>query len=166
MTHNGLYLVFLLSFNLKWRRLLSQPIILKIFEKADMKNWMYCLQDRAVGEIQLVNRWSHSLQHLEGSHIPVLELQPKVLSAQKNLLAHGILYIPAVSICLALLSFLGVQQALLHQLLDLLHLLDLLNASNTTIDPVQHIHRHPNWSPIDYLCCRQSCSILNTIIYC
>ena len=64
-----------------------------------MENWMYCLQGRAVGEIQLVSSWSHSLQHLEGSHIPVLELpgklQPKVLGAQKNLLAHGILHIPA-----------------------------------------------------------------------
>ena len=100
---------------------------------------MYPLQGRAVGEIQLVSSWSHSLQHLEGSHIPVLELpwklQPKVPGAQKNLLPTGILYIPVVSIYLALLSLLGVQQALVHQLLDLLHLLDLLNASSTTLTP-------------------------------
>ena len=158
MTHYSLYLVLLLSINLNWRWLLSQPIILKIPEKADVKNWMYYLQGRAVGEIQLVSSWSHSLQHLEGSHIPVLELpwklQPKVLGAQKNLLAHSILHIPVVSICLALLSLLGVQQALVHQLLDLLHLLDLLNASSTALDPIQHIHRHPNWSPIYYICWR------------
>ena len=90
---------------------------------------MYHLQGRTVAEIQLVSSWSHSLQHLEGCYILVLELpgklQPKAPHAQKNLLAYGILYIPAVSICLALLSLLGMQQALVHQLLDLLHLLAL-----------------------------------------
>ena len=71
------------------------------------------LQGRAVGEIQFVSSWSHSLQHLEGSHIPVLELfwklQPKVTRAQQYLLAYGILHIPKVSVCLVLLSLLGVQ---------------------------------------------------------
>ena len=50
---------------------------------------MNCLQGSAVGEIQLVSSWSHSLQHLKRSHILVLELpgklQPKVLGPQKNL---------------------------------------------------------------------------------
>ena len=77
--------------------MLSQPIILKTPEKANVENWMYHLQGRAVGEIQLISSWSHSLQHLKGSHILVLELpwklQPKVLGAQKNLVAHGILHI-------------------------------------------------------------------------
>ena len=118
MTHNSLYLVLILSLDLNWRWLLFQPIILKIPEKADMENWMDHLQGRAVGEIQLVSSWSHSLQHLEGSHIPVLELlgklQPKFIGPQKNLLAHGILYIPMISICLALLSLLGVYQVLVH----------------------------------------------------
>ena len=102
-------------------------------------------------QIQLVSSWSHSLQHLKGSYIPVLELpgklQPKVLGIQKSLLAYGILHIPVLSVYWALLSLLGVQQTLVHQLLDFLHLLDLLNASNTALDPVQHIHRHPNWIP-------------------
>ena len=79
---------------------------------------MDCLKGRAMGEIQIVRSWSHSLQHLEGSHIPVLELpgklQAKVLGAQKNLLAHSILYIHVMSIFLALLSLLGMQQALIH----------------------------------------------------
>ena len=79
---------------------------------------MYHLQGRSVGEIQLVSSWPHSLQYLKGSHILVLELprklQPKVLGAQKNLLAHRILHIPAMSICLALLSLLSVQKALVH----------------------------------------------------
>ena len=118
MTHDSLYLVLLLSLDLNWRWLLFQPIILKIPEKADIKNWMYHLQDRVVGEIQLVSNWSHSLQHLEGSHIPVLvlpeKLQPKVLDTQKNLFDYSILHIPAMSICLALLSLLGMQQALVH----------------------------------------------------
>ena len=86
--------------------------------------------------------------------MPVLELpwklQPKVPGAQKNLLAHSILYIPGVPVCLALLSLLGMQQALVHQILDLLYLLDLLSTSSTTLNPVQHIHRHPNWSPKYY----------------
>ena len=78
MTHNSLYLVLLLSLDLNWRWLLSQPIILKIPEKADMENWMYRLQGRIVGEIQLVSSYSHSLQHFKGSHIPVLELPRKL----------------------------------------------------------------------------------------
>ena len=118
MTHYSLYLLLLLTLDLNQRWLLSQPIIFKILEKADVKNWLYHLQGRAAGEIQLVSSWSHSLQHLEGSHIPVLELpgklQPKVLGAQKNLLSHSILHIPVVSVCLALLSLLGVHQALVH----------------------------------------------------
>ena len=101
---------------------------------------MYCLQSRAVGKIQFLSSWSHSLQHLERSHITVLELPwklyPKVPGAQQNLLAYGILHIPTVPICLALLSLLGVQQVLVHQLLDLLHLLDLVNASGTTLEPL------------------------------
>ena len=119
---------------------------------------MYYLQGRAVEEIQLVSNWSHLLQHLKGSYIPVLELpwklQPKVPHAWQNLLAHGILYILAVCICLALLSLLGVQQALVHELLDLLLLLDLLNASSMALNPIQHIQRHPNWSSIYYICWR------------
>ena len=143
MTHDSLYLVLLLSLNLHWSRLLFQPIILKIFEKANIQNRMYCLQDRAVGEMQLISSLSHSLQHLEGSPIPVLELpgklQPKVLGAQKNLLAHGILYIPVLTVFLALLSLLGIDQALVHQLPDLLHLLNLLSVSRTALHPVKHI---------------------------
>ena len=109
---------------------------------------MYYLQGRAVGEVQLVKSWSHSLKHLERSHILVLELlwklQPKVPGAQQNLLAYSILYIPMVSVFLPLLCLLGVKQALLHQFLDLLHLLYLLSAISTALDPVQNIHRHPN----------------------
>ena len=78
MTHNSLYLVLILSLDLNWRWLLFQPIILRILEKADVENWMDCLQGRAVGEIQLVSSWSHSLQHLEGSYILVLELPGKL----------------------------------------------------------------------------------------
>ena len=117
---------------------------------------MYHLQGRAVGEIQLVSSWSHSLQHLDGSHMPVLELpwklQPKVLGAQKNLMAHGILHIPVVSIYLALLSLLSMQQELVHQILDPLHLLDLLNARNTPLIPIQYIYKHFNWSSVYYIC--------------
>ena len=119
---------------------------------------MYYLQDRAVGEVQLVNNCSHSLKHLERSYILVQELlwklQPKVPGAQQNLLAYSILPIPVVSIFLPLLCLLGVKQALLHQFLDLLHLLDLLSAISTSLDPIQNIHRHLNWSPIHYMCCR------------
>ena len=43
MAHYSLYLILLLSINLNWRWLLSQPIILKIHEKTDIENWMYCL---------------------------------------------------------------------------------------------------------------------------
>ena len=71
-----------------------------------MENWIYHLQGRAVGEIQPISSWSHSPQHLKGSHVLVLQLpwklQPKVSRAQQNLWAHGILYIPAVSVFLAL----------------------------------------------------------------
>ena len=112
MTHYSLSLILLLSINLNWRWLLTQSIILKIPKKAGVENWMYCLQGGAVEEIQLVSSWSHSLQHLEGSHIAVLELplklQCKVPGAQQNLLAHSILYIPALPVCLALLSLLVV----------------------------------------------------------
>ena len=117
---------------------------------------MYCLQSKAVGDIQLVSSWSQSLEHLKVSRILVLELpgklQLKVTRAQKNLLAHGILYIHGLSFYLTLLSLLSVQQALLHQLSDILHLLDLLNASSTVLDPIQYIHKHPNWSPVYYMC--------------
>ena len=106
MAHYNLYLILLLSFNLNWRWLLSQPIFLKIPRKADMEIWMYYLQSKAVGEIQLISSWCHSLLHLEGSHILVLELpwklQPRIPCAQKNILANGTLYIPAVPIFLAL----------------------------------------------------------------
>ena len=99
---------------------------------------MYHLQGRAVGEIQVVRSWSYLFQHFKGSHIPVLELfwklQPKFPRDQKNLLAHRIFHIPAVYIYSA--TLLGVQQALVHQLLDLLHLLDLLNAINMALDPI------------------------------
>ena len=44
-----------------------------------------------------------------------------------------------VAVCLVYLSLVGVQQALVHQLLDLVHLLDLLSASSYTLDPIQHI---------------------------
>ena len=156
MAHYSLYLILLLSIYLNRRWLLFQSITLEIPEKADMENWMYSLQGRAVGEIQPIGSWSHSLQHLEGSHIPILELpwklQPKVLGVQENLLAHGILYIPVVSVFMALLSLLGMQQAFVHQLLDLLHLLDLVNTSYTALNPIQHIQRHPNLSPIYYVC--------------
>ena len=78
-----------------------------------------------MGEVQLISNWSHSHQHLERSHILVLELplkiQPRVPGAQQNLLAYSILYIPVVPVFLALLSLLGVQWALMHQLLDLHH---------------------------------------------
>ena len=94
-----------------------------------------------MGAIQLVSSCSQSLQIFEGSNIPVLELpcklQSKVPGAHQNLLAHSILHIPVVLIYLALLSLLGIQQALVHQILDLLHLLDLLNTSSTALDPVQ-----------------------------
>ena len=55
VTHCSLYLIFFLSIDLNWRCLLCQPIILEIPKKADMENWMYHLQGRAVGEIQLVS---------------------------------------------------------------------------------------------------------------
>ena len=71
--------------------------------------------------------------------------------AQKKVLVYCILHIPVLSICFALLSLLGVQQSLVHQLLDLLHFLDLLNARNTGLNPIQNIHRHTNWSPIYYI---------------
>ena len=148
MVHYSLYLILLISINFNCSWLPSQLIILKISEKADMKNWIYHLQGRAMGEIQLISSWYHSLQHLKGSHRAVLQLlwklQPKVPRAQQNFLAHSILHIPAVSVCLVLLSYLGVQQAIVHQILDLLHLLDLLNASSTALNPIQHIYTHPN----------------------
>ena len=76
-----------------------------------------------MGDVQLVNSWSHSLQYPKGSYIPVLELPwkfpPKVPSAKQNLLAHGILYIPVVPVFMAFPSLLRVKQALVHQLLDL-----------------------------------------------
>ena len=158
MTHNYLYLVLLLYLDLNWRWLLSQAIILKIPEKANMENWIYFFQGGAMGEIQLVSNWSHLLQHLEGSHTPVLallwKLQPKVLGAQKDHLSYSILNTSVVSVFLALLNLLGMHQVLVHQLLYFWHLLDLLNASSTTLNPIQHIHRHLNWSPIYYMCWR------------
>ena len=113
---------------------------LQIPKKADMENWMYHLQGRAVGEIQLVSSWSHSLQHLEGSHIPVLELpwklQPKVLGAQKNLLAYSILHIPVSFYLLgAWKPSRRAADACIHQVLDPLYLLDLLNTSSTALNP-------------------------------
>ena len=54
-------------------------------------------------------------------------------------MAHSILHIPAVSVCLVLQSLLGVQKVLMHKLLDLLHLLDLLNDSSTALNPIQNI---------------------------
>ena len=108
---------------------------------------MYHLQDKAVGEIQLVSSQYHLIQYLKRSYIPVLELlwklQPKVLGVQQNLLAHSILYIPEMPVYLGFLS-LGIQQAFVHQLLDLMHLLEFLNANNTTLDPIQHIKKHSN----------------------
>ena len=139
LAHYSLYIILVLFINLNWRCLISQPIILRIPRKADMKKWMYHLQGRAMGEIQLMISWSYSLQ-------------PKVPGAEKNLVTHRILHIPAVSVFLALLSLLSVQQALVRLLLYLLHLLDLLNASSTALNPIHHIHKHPNWSPVYYIC--------------
>ena len=62
-----------------------------------------------------------------------------------------ILYIPVVPILLALLSLLGVQQALVQKLLNLLHLPDSLNASSTALDPIQHIYRYSNQKPVNYI---------------
>ena len=53
-----------------------------------------------------------------------------------------------VPICLALLSLLGVQQVIVHQILDLLHLLDLLNARSTVLELVNHVYKRLNWSPV------------------
>ena len=75
------------------------------------------------------------------------KLQTEVLSAQKNLLDYGVLYIPAMPVCIALFGLLGMQQALV-----LLDLLDLLSANNATLNPVQYIYRHPSRSSIYYMC--------------
>ena len=116
---------------------------------------MYYLQSRAVVEIQPISNWSHLLQHLKRSHIPVLELpwklQLKVTCAQQNLLPYSILHTPVILVFLVLLSLLGMEQALMHQLLDLPHI-DLINTSSTALDPVRHIHRHPNRSSTYYIC--------------
>ena len=68
-----------------------------------------------------------------------------------------------VPICVAHLSLIGMQQAFMHQFLDLLDLLDLLSTSNTTLDPIQHIYRHPNQSPVYYIHWILACTILNAI---
>ena len=86
------------------------------------KKWVYYLQGSAVASIQLVCSWSHSLQHLEWSHILVLELfwklQPEVPGAQQNFLACKILNVPEFLILLALISLLSVKQAFVYQILD------------------------------------------------
>ena len=55
MTLYSLYLILLLPIDLSLRWLLHQPIVLKIPKKADVENWMYCLQGRAVGDIQFAS---------------------------------------------------------------------------------------------------------------
>ena len=67
-------------------------------------------------------------------------------------MAHSLLNFPVVPVSLTLISLLVMHKALMHQFLDLLHLLDLLSTSSTALDPVQQIHRHSNHSPIYYLC--------------
>ena len=116
---------------------------------------MYHFQGRAVGEIQFASSWSTrfntSKSPIYWSWSFLRSFNPRSLVLSKNLLAHGILHIPVFPVCLTLLGLLSVQQALVHQLLDLFHLLDLLNASSTTLKPILNIHRHPNWSPVDYM---------------
>ena len=51
----------LLPINLKWRWLLPQAIVLKLPKDVYIENWVYYLQDSAVGGIQLVSCWSYLL---------------------------------------------------------------------------------------------------------
>ena len=49
MTYYGLYVILLLPIELNWRWLLPQSIVLKTPKQADVENYMYCLQGKAVG---------------------------------------------------------------------------------------------------------------------
>ena len=156
MTRSYLYLILLFPINLDWRWLLPQTIVLKVPKVGDMDNWVYHPQgvpsSSALGEIKLVSSWSYSLQHLKWSYILVMEvlwkLQPEISCAQQKFLAYGILKVPSIPSWLALLTLLIMQQALLYQLLDLLHLLDLLFTCCTTLDPIQYILNNLNNSCI------------------
>ena len=120
-----------------------------------MEDIMYPPQSLPIpstGEVKLISSLSHTPLHKERSHKAVLKLagslQAEIPGVEKNLLALLILDIPPVSICIPLLSGLGLQQLfvnllaklgpLLHSLLSLLH----------PAESIQVVHRHQQLLPI------------------